>query len=384
MKIEPFKLERFFARYEFKVDRQLSASDCRSISIKELLEESAAAKVGRPIAAVEPDDPLSGLASLDLGYTESRGDPELRDAISHLYGRIKSENVLVAAPEEAIFLFFHAHLQAGDHVIVMGPSYQSLESVPRSIGCEVDRWMVEVEKGQWRLDFDRLEALLSKRTKLLVVNLPHNPTGYCMQAEEKKTLVEMLRRRGITLFSDEMYRQLEYDKRADALAFCDMYERAVSLSGLSKAHGLPGLRIGWLAAQDPRLIDPAAELKDYTTICSAAPAEYLAKAALSINDRLVKRSLATIRQNLQRLEDTASRLSGRIELLPGMGGSVVFPRFIDGTSAGKLSLQLIEERSLLLLPGNLFDMPEEHFRIGLGRGDLAEALALLEQELGGG
>ena len=321
---------------------------------------------------------------------------------------------MIAAPEEAIFLMLQAHLQPGDHAVVMSPSYQSLVSVPESIGCDVDLWPVELSSvdaadvvagsgaGEntstasagtgtgmesaaavpgWHFDLDRLEGLLKENTKLVVTNLPHNPTGFCMKAEEKRRLIEMLRSRGIILFSDEMYWQLEYDDRADATPMCDLYERAVSLSGLSKSYGLPGLRIGWLASRSPSLLEPAAELKDYTTICSSAPSEFLGRIAVSSGTELVRRNLALVRTNLALVEDFVSRHSQRIQLPPGMGGSVIFPRFIDGTSASEFSRRLLEERNFLLLPGDLFEMPHEFFRIGLGREDLGENLAVLDTEL---
>jgi aspartate/methionine/tyrosine aminotransferase len=216
---------------------------------------------------------------------------------------------------------------------------------------------------------------------MVVINLPHNPTGYCMQAGEKQRLVEMLRTRGIILFSDEMYGQLEYDERADARPLCDLYERAVSLSGLSKSYGLPGLRIGWLASRSVLLLEPAAQLKDYTTICSPAPSEFLGHIAVSAGFDLVSRNLSLVRSNLALLEDFVSRHSGRIDLPPGMGGSVVFPRFVDGTSASDFSQRLLDERNLLLLPGDLFGMPGQFFRIGLGREDLEEGLAVVGEEL---
>ncbi len=380
MNIEPFRLERFFDKYEFKVERQISASDCRTVSIEGLLDLAGGGGAR--------DSVRRSFLELELGYTESRGAPQLRNEIAGLYTAVRPEGVLVAAPEEAIFLMLQAHLHPGDHVVVMSPAYQSLVSVPESIGCDVDLWPVELSESDetaasavWRYDLDVLEGLLTERTKMVVVNLPHNPTGYCMNADEKRRLVELLRSRGIVLFSDEMYWQLEYDERADATPLCDLYDRAVSLSGLSKSYGLPGLRIGWLASRSPALLEPAAQLKDYTTICSAAPSEFLGRIAVAAGTELVGRNLSLVRSNLALLEEFVSRHSQRMQLPPGMGGSVVFPRFVDGTSASDFSQRLLDERNLLLLPGDLFGMPSEFFRIGLGREDLDEGLTVVEKEL---
>ena len=367
MKIEPFKLERFFAIHEFSVKHQMSTSDCESMTVEELLQYAGSSRI---------DD----LKALHLGYTESLGNPDLREAISRLYKKISAEGVLVAVPEEAIFLTLQAHLNHDDHVIVMSPAYQSLQAVPEAIGCRVTPWQVELKEGRWQLDFDFLRDAVSADTKMLIINIPHNPTGLCLSLQEKQHLVEILRPAGTLLLADEMYWKLEYDPGMSAEPFCDLYERAISLSGLSKSYGLPGLRIGWLASQSAELLNPVAVLKDYTTICSSAPSELLATLAVENNKELTDRGLDIVRGNLA----TVARMMDNhpvIELIPGQGGSVIFPRFRDGRSAEKLSRLLIERRSLLMLPGPLFDMPDSFFRLGLGRKALPEALAVFEEEI---
>ncbi len=367
MRIEPFKLERFFAAHEFNVRYQMSTSDCESMTVEELLQFAG-------------DGRENDLKTLHLGYTESLGHPELRKAISRLYTGVSPEGVLVAVPEEAIFLILQAHLNRGDHVIVMSPAYQSLQAVPEAIGCSITQWPVELNEGRWQLDFDFLRDELRPNTKMVIINIPHNPTGLCLSLREKQDLVEILRPAGTLLLADEMYWRLEYAPDISSEPFCDLYERAVSLSGLSKSYGLPGLRIGWLASQSAGLLDPVAILKDYTTICSSAPSELLATLAVEHSDELTRRGLDIVRKNL----DIAARMAQDhpvIEFIPGQGGSVIFPRFRDGRSAEGLSGQLIEKRSLLMLPGPLFDMPDSFFRLGLGRTALPEALAIFEEEI---
>ncbi|MDY7028881.1 MAG: aminotransferase class I/II-fold pyridoxal phosphate-dependent enzyme [Spirochaetota bacterium] len=367
MRIEPFKLERFFAAHEFNVRYQMSASDCESMTVEDLLRYGG-------------EDQIDELKSLQLGYTESPGHPHLREAISRLYRRAPTEGVLVAVPEEAIFLTLQAHLKQGDHVIVMSPAYQSLQAVPEAIGCRVSRWQAELQEGRWRLDFNFLRDALSADTKMVIINIPHNPTGLCLSLQEKKDLVEILRPYGTLLLADEMYWKLEYDPGVSSEPFCDLYEYAVSLSGLSKSYGLPGLRIGWLASQTAGLLDPVAALKDYTTICSSAPSELLAGLAVEHSDELTGRGLDIVRKNL----DAAARMADNhpvVELIPGQGSSVIFPRFRDGRSATDFSERLIEKRSLLMLPGPLFDMPDGFFRLGLGRTALPEALRIFEEEI---
>lgn len=374
MRLEPFKLERFFAKYEFNVEHQLSPSDCEPISAGTLLELTAQQQPPG-FSAVEE------FKALHLGYTESAGNPQLREAVSRLYTHIKQEGVLIAAPEELIFLFLNAHLSRGDHVIVTSPAYQSLLEIPRSLGCKVSNWAVELKEGRWQLDLEYLKREITERTKLLIINVPHNPTGLAFSRSEKEELIDTARKNGTTILADEMYWQLEYSREADPSPLCDLYEKAVSLSGLSKSYGLPGLRIGWLASRTPELLQRAAELKDYTTICNSAPSEFLGQIAVHNSSRLVDRCRKIIAGNIKLVEQLTQRHPEQLEYIPGGGGSILFPRFIDGRSAEKASMQLIEQHNLLMLPGPLFKMPDHFFRMGLGRESLSIALSKFEEIL---
>ncbi|MGB9669423.1 MAG: aminotransferase class I/II-fold pyridoxal phosphate-dependent enzyme, partial [Anaerolineales bacterium] len=191
--IQPFKLERYFAKYEFKVNYLLSPSDCESLTLTELLAMA---------------DPLSqGLwNNLRLGYTESNGNPLLRHEISQLYTQICPQQILVAAPEEAILLAMQAILNPADHVISIFPAYQSLYEIAQSMGVDVSFWQIKESQSGWTLNLDELEALIRPNTRLLVVNFPHNPTGYQPQPEDYQKLIEFARQHNLYLFCDEMYR----------------------------------------------------------------------------------------------------------------------------------------------------------------------------------
>ena len=266
MQIAPFELERYFARYEFSTEYLLCSSDCESMTVRELL-------------ALEPGA-ADEFGAQWLGYTESTGGTDLRQAICKLYETVQPEEVLVhTGAEEAIFLFMHAVLQPGDHIVVHWPCYQSLIEVARSIGCEVSRWIAREENG-WGLDLEELRALLRPNTKAIVINTPHNPTGYLMSQEHFEAVSAIAREHDAILFSDEVYRESEYDARDRLPAACDLGEHTISLGVTSKTYGLAGLRIGWIATHNRELYDRMAGLKDYTTICNSAPSEFLASVAL--------------------------------------------------------------------------------------------------------
>jgi aspartate/methionine/tyrosine aminotransferase len=230
---EPFALERYFARHEFGARHLLSASDCEPLGQAELLELA--------------DDGLrERWESLRLGYTESQGLPELRAAVAASYQSVQAEQVLIAAPEEAIFLLMNAVLERGDHVVCTFPGYQSLYQLALALGCEVSCWR-PAEEHAWRFDPEDLARIVRPATRLIVWNFPHNPTGALPSPEDFDAVLRIAEASGAYCFSDEMYRLLELDQADRLPAAVDRLDRAVSLAGMSKVFGMAGVRIGWLA-----------------------------------------------------------------------------------------------------------------------------------------
>lgn len=366
-RIEDFALERFFARWEFAVRHQLSASDVEPLTLAELLE-------------MADHDARDRWDRLSLGYTEAAGLPALRQEITGLYSTLAAENVLVVAgAEEGIFLAMLAALGDGDEVIVVTPAYQSLHAVPRAIGAQV----VEVrlrQENRWKLDPEEIARARTSRTRMIVVNFPHNPTGAHIDAETQRRLVAIADEAGACLFSDEVYRGLEYAPADQLPAAADLSASAVSLGVMSKSFALAGLRIGWLATRNAGLLDRVARLKDYTTICSSAPSELLALIALRNAERVLGRSRQIVERNLQHVRAFVAGREAAIEWVPPEAGSVAFPRLYAG-DASALAERLATRRGTLLMPGAVFGSDASHFRIGLGRRDLPEALSALSEEL---
>jgi len=367
MKIAPFKLERYFARYEFNAPYLLCASDCESFSIQNLLD-------------LEPGA-AERFQQHWLGYTESPGSPDLRQAITSLYQTIDSNQVLVhSGAEEAIFNFMNVTLEAGDHVIVHFPCYQSLLEIARAIGCDVTQWETRESDG-WELDTDFLRRSIRPNTKAIIVNCPHNPTGYLMSRDTQREIIEIASAHNIVLFSDEVYRYLEYDAADRLPAACDLYDRAVSLGVMSKAYGLAGLRIGWIATRDRAIHEQMAHFKDYTTICASAPSEFLAVLGLRHGDQLVDRNLAIIRHNLDRLDRFFAEHTNVFGWQRPKAGSIAFPHLKLNQSIDDFCAALVEHAGVLLLPGTQYDYDKQHFRIGFGRKNFPEGLAKLAEYL---
>ena len=359
--IQPFRLERYFARYEFKARYLLSPSDCESLSLKDVLALA--------------DPPLRGQwDNLGLGYTESAGHPELRSEVSRLYFTASMDDILVLAPEEGIYIAMRTLLSPGDEVIALTPCYQSLAEVARSAGCRVIEWPLLAQDGRWVLSIDRLRSLITSKTRMLVVNFPHNPTGYLPGAAEFQALVEIARQHGLWLFSDEMYRFLEHDPTHRLAAAVDLYEKGVSLGGMSKAFSLPGLRIGWLASKSRAAMQSFIEYKDYTTICSSAPSELLAIMALRARDAILDSNLAIIRRNLRAAQAFIAGYEGLFRWYPPLGGSIAFPEWTGPLDLERVCLDLVNDFGVMVVPGSYFNGPGSHFRLGLGRQNLPEAL----------
>ena len=367
MRIADFELERFFARWEFAVRYLLCASDVEGWPMAELL-------------ALADDETRALWADLRLGYTESTGHPLLRAEIARLYEKVTPDDVLVfAGAEEAIFCLANVLLGPGDHAVVTWPGYQSLWEVGRATGADVTLHELREAAG-WSLDVDRLLAALRPETRLVVVNVPHNPTGMLPTAVEWRTLAEACAGRGIRLLADEVYRYLEVDEADRLPAGADALPGlGISLGVMSKSFALAGLRIGWLATTDRALLARCAGFKDYTTICSSAPSEILALIALQARERVLARSRAIVAGTLALLDGFFERWAGTFEWVRPRGGSIGFPRLRADALIDRFAADLVETEGVLLLPGSTFGHPGNHFRIGFGRSDLPEALEGLER-----
>lgn len=364
MPINEFKLERYYAKYEFSAKYMFSSSDCESLKMSELLD------MAKPVEVKLWEE-------LSLGYTESQGLPILREAVANTYESVHPEQVVMAAPEEAIFIAMQSLVSAGDEVVVVWPAYQSLYEVARSMGCKVIPWSMQLGPSGWQLDFFALEGLITPRTRLVVINFPNNPTGYLPTQSELDVIVRTARSHNLFVFSDEMYRMLERDQSQRLPAICDIYEKGVSLSGLSKAYALPGLRMGWLATRYDPLPGQFLAMKDYTTICCSAPSEVLALIALGNLETITRRNREIIQGNL----DKASRFFKNRELLfhwvEPKAGSVAFPQWLGDQSVEQFCLDVVDRQGVMIVPGNMFEFSGSHFRVGLGRRNFNEALEKL-------
>ena len=375
MQIAPFRIEDYFGKYEFTAKYLLSCSDCESQTIADLL-------------ALEPAAHDAFLKHW-CGYTETPGAPWLRETISHMYKGIHAADVfVVAAAEEAIFLFYHALLKPGDHTIVETPCYESALTLVKSTCATVSEWRRNSENG-WAHDLAALESLIQPNTRSIYINTPHNPTGLLMPLPILHAVMRLAERHGIYVFCDEVYRELEHEPATRLPAGCELYERAVSLGSMSKTYGLPGLRLGWLVSCDPKILQLATELKYYTTICSSAPSEFLTDLALRHREKIAERNRQLVVNNLKLLSDFIARRSHQFSWTPPNASPIGFVRYTPANSATPsqppLDVQsfcetVVQQSGVLLLPGSVYDQPH-HIRFGFGRRNMPESLAQLDSYL---
>ncbi|MGE5450023.1 MAG: aminotransferase class I/II-fold pyridoxal phosphate-dependent enzyme [Methanomassiliicoccales archaeon] len=367
-RLSEFKLERYFAHHEFTAPHLLCCSDCESWTIKDLL-------------ALEPGSE-DQFYHLSLGYTEAPGGVPLRREINSLYDTLGVNQVLVTAgAEEGIFIFINSMFGPGDHIIAQTPGYQSLHEVAKAAGCEVSCWQMQAGDGGWSVDVQALKGLISDRTRAIIINNPHNPTGYIMSRAELDYIIGLAREHDLYIFSDEVYRYLEQHREERLPAVCDIYGKAVSLGVMSKAFGLAGLRIGWLGTHDQKALENMKCYKDYTTICCSAPSEFLAALAIRNRERILGHSRHIIQENLKHLTNFFARHNDLFSWYPPQAGPIAFPALVGAKDSERFCAELVQKAGVLLAPGYLFDYPGPHFRIGFGRRNLPEVLNNLEDYL---
>lgn len=368
MKIPPFKLEEFWKKYEFTAPHLLCCSDAETWSLQQLL-------------ALADSDSLKLWESLVLGYTESPGHPLLREEIARLYTSLNSEDILTfAGAEEGIYTAMRVLVEPGDHVITIDPCYQSLATLPDTMGATRTAIQLKPE-NQWKLDLEEVRKAFRPDTRLLVLNYPHNPTGALPEKEVLEGLIALAEKNGAWIFCDEVYRYLEVDETLRLPSIADVYEKGISLNVMTKSFGLAGLRIGWIATRDASFLAQAGSYKLYTSICNSAPSEILAIIALRAKHKVLGRNREILLQNLHILETFVKRNHHSVSWIPPQGGTMAVLKLLLPVSVEDFAEDLVRSVGVLIMPGSVFDLPGNFFRVGLGRKNMPEVLERFETYL---
>ena len=367
------ELSTLMASLHGRTTHHLSASECETMAVADLLRMADAEDAAR-------------WDGLRLSYTDPLGAPWLRETIAGRYAGIGTADlVCFAGAQEGLYAVLHALLPPGSHAIVVVPGYQSVETLALGL-ADVTGVALDAADG-WSLDLDQVAAAVRPNTRVVCISFPNNPTGKLLEAGRYHALAALCRRHGIWLVSDEVYRLTERDPARRLPPAAEAYERGVSIGVLSKAYGLPGLRIGWVACRDAGLTGRIAAFRQYLSVCSAGPSEVLANIALKATEAVTGRNRALAGANLVLVQAMLARHPALFDWTVPEGGVVGYVRYGGAEGVERFVLRMAEEAGVLLLPAGVFrsdlaSLPADRFRIGFGHAAVPAGLATMEAALG--
>jgi aspartate/methionine/tyrosine aminotransferase len=352
MKLEQFAMDRMQSTWENLVEFNLSESGVHPMTPRELLEDTA----------------LDVVLDQPLVYTQSNGTPQLRALIAGLYPGSTPEHVQVTnGGSEANYISVWRLVEPGDEVVMLVPNYMQTWGLVRAFGGTIREWPLveDPSAGRWRPDLDALATLVNERTRLIVICTPNNPTGATLTAEELDHIARVAGVHGAWVLSDEVYRGAELGD-TESPSMWGRYERVIITSGLSKAYGLPGLRIGWIVGP-PDFVASTWSYHDYTTIAPGALSDRLARVALDPVRRpaILARTRRILRENLPLIEDWLNAHAPMFSWTRPQAGAIVYVRYNYGINSTELVTRLRDEKSVLIVPGDHFGM-DGYLRLGFG------------------
>ncbi|MFC1724282.1 aminotransferase class I/II-fold pyridoxal phosphate-dependent enzyme, partial [candidate division KSB1 bacterium] len=272
--------------------------------------------------------------------------------------------LVTSACSESIFSIYAALVKPGDHVIVEHPTYPSLYSVPRSLGCDVSLLTLKFEDN-FKPDLDKLELLIKPNTRLISFTHPNNPTGSMISEETLQRLIKIAESGNIYFLLDETYRELTYGEKLPPAA--SLSPKAISISSMSKCYGLPGIRIGWVASGSKEIIDGVLAVREQVTITNNAVGEEIAFTVLNKKAHFIKRAKDHVKTNFD-IVSAWMKMQENLEWITPEAGVVSFPRIKPGITGEPENLyrSLAEKHRTFVIPGRCFEMDNSHFRLGYG------------------
>lgn len=369
MAFTPFDLEYTQSVWEQKVDINLTESGVHPISLDELLGDDR--------------DKIDSLLATEINYPHVNGNPELREGLASLYNGASIENVLVTVgAAEANNVIMQTLLRPGDEVVTMTPTYKQIWGLAQNAGHTVKPFRMLPDKG-WILDIDELNSLVDEKTRIIAVCNPNNPTGYIMTEAEMDAIVSAADRVGAWIHADEVYRGAERLQEEETQSFFGRYDKVLAVGSMSKAYGLPGLRIGWVLGP-PDMVESIWRRHEYTTITATMLSNILATHAISpdVRPRLLKRTREYIQNGFPALEDWMNSQNGLFSYTPSRASAVSFIRYHLDINSTELMETLCREASVFVGAGDSFGM-DHHLRIAFGqdRAVLEDAFSRMERTL---
>ena len=358
MQLPSFSLVDWFAEAEGRFDISLSHSDCEPLSVSDILDDNAQQR----------------LASYALGYGTFAGLDDLRIEVARQHERLSADDVIIfSGASEAIYTFMRANLSPGDEVIIQKPIFNSLRGIAQGIGCKLVDWSTTNEMT-CEFDVSELAKLVTSKTKLIVFNFPHNPSGQMITVDELTTIIDVARKNDVMIFSDEQFRMLELPETQRLPSICELYEKGISISSVSKSYGMGGLRIGWLLSRDHDVIKRCREYRYYTTEMTNTPCQMLAVEALRNRDRILEANQSLIVRNSRSLRKFCEEHATWLTLHPPQAGTMALVEQKTSLSSKQFCRQLLEEQQVFLVPGELMGISDRLLRFGFGRADFTDGI----------
>jgi aspartate/methionine/tyrosine aminotransferase len=351
MRLEPFAMERMQSTFENQVDFNLSESGVHPLRLGELIDDTPS---------------LDALLAEALRYSQSNGTVALRTAIAALYAGATADHIQVTnGGSEANYITTWNLVEPDDEVVMMVPNYMQTWGLTRAFGATVKEWPLVDSGSRWSIDTEALAHVVSQRTRLIIICNPNNPTGARFEADDLERIAAIAARHGSWILSDEIYCGAERDGR-ETPTIWGRYDRAIVTSGLSKAYGLPGLRIGW-AVGPPALIASLWSYHDYTTISPGVLSDRLARRALepARRARILARTRGILNQNFPIIAAWLDANGGLFTYAPPDAGAIVYARYRHSINSTELVTRLRRDKSVLIVPGDHFGM-DGYLRIGFG------------------
>jgi aspartate/methionine/tyrosine aminotransferase len=350
MKLRPFLLDQWLQQHaEPAVEFNLGTSTGPRWRLRELLMLAGQGAEER-------------LYDAEVIYSQSAGKTDLREAIAEMQGVPVDQVVILVGAAEALFIVFFLAAERGSNVIVPAPCFPSHRAVPESLGMEVRSYSLRPENS-YQIDLDEVKRLADAKTKILVVNSPHNPTGATLSDEEMATLHDFAADRGIQFLSDEVYHPIYHGRETASAA---RLRHATVIGDFSKAFSLSGLRLGWIVEPDLERRKQYVNTREYLTISNAPMGEFFAEIAVRNRDKVWGRAREEARNNLLLLDRLIDEHRKVLNWVRPRGGMTGFPRLASGADARGFCEAALHQ-GLLLVPGDCWGVPD-HFRVGFGVG----------------
>lgn len=363
MDMSEFLVDAYFTKYESKARYMMGSSDPESLPLKEAVTN------------------LVRYADEPLGYALGKGYLPLREKLSTLYDSVASEQIaMMNGGEETIYVTMRALLKPGDEIVVQMPSYQSLSVIAKEIGCSIIEYRPSF-KNNWGFDLQELKAKITPKTSLLVLNYPHNPTGACLTDSEMASIVALCRQHKLYLIADEVYRFLRLDDSCTDASFADLYENAVALGSVSKTFAAPGLRLGWIATKNKKLMHKLLAYRHFTSTCSNLPCQWIANELLNKMDVIIQRNNDIVHKNAALLEQFVQAHSELFAYVPPKGATMAYVKLLGSQGAMDFCMEILEHTGVLMVPSSVLESSDEYLRIGLCRESFPECIKLVSEYL---